>query len=242
MIDVIPAIDLMNGQCVRLQKGDFGTKKVYDKDPVELARHFEGLGLQRLHLVDLDGAIKKQPVNLPVLERIAKATSLTIDFGGGLRTRQHLQNAFEAGAAQVTCGSIAAKDPETFSGWLQKFGAEKFVLAADVHGEQIAVHGWKETADLSLWDFLQNYWQQGIRHVLCTDISKDGMLQGTAVPLYQQIMRRYPHLYLVASGGVSNRHDLELLEKSGIPAVVTGKAIYEGRLSDEELASFARRG
>jgi len=239
MINVIPAIDLMDGKCVRLQKGDFDTKKIYHDDPLEMAKHFEALGIRQLHLVDLDGAKAQQPQNLAVLQRLAAQTDLLIDFGGGLRSKQHLQQVLDAGATQVTCGSVAVKQPKQFAEWIENFGAEKFILAADVHGDKIAVHGWQDTSSLKWQDFLQDYWQQGIRHVLCTDISKDGMLSGPAFELYADILAAFPELQLIASGGISQASDITRLDQMGVPAVVVGKAIYEGKISDEELQGFA---
>lgn len=238
MIEIIPAIDIIEGKCVRLSQGDYAQKKVYNENPVEVAKEFESVGIRRLHLVDLDGAKAQHIVNYKVLESIATQTSLTIDFGGGLKSDDDLRIAFESGAKMITGGSIAVKEPEVFLSWLDKFGAERIILGADVKEEKIAVSGWIETTSLDLLPFVQNFVDKGIDKVICTDISKDGMLKGPSVELYKKILKEIPSLYLIASGGVSSMKDIEELNEANVPAVITGKAIYEGRIKMEEIASF----
>lgn len=235
MIELIPAIDIINGQCVRLTKGDYKQKKVYHDDPVAVAKDFESLGFRRLHIVDLDGAKSKHIVNDAVLRGITSATSLTVDFGGGIKTEEDIEKAFEAGAAMVTIGSVAVTDPELFIGWLKKYGPEKLILGADVRNGMISINGWKEDSSEPLLPFLRKYIDAGVVNVLCTEISKDGTLQGPAVALYKEVMANYPQLHLIASGGVSRQEDIVELEREGIPAVVFGKAIYEGRIDLKSL-------
>ncbi len=235
MIELIPAIDIINGQCVRLTKGDYKQKKVYHDDPVAVAKDFEALGFRRLHIVDLDGAKSKHIVNDAVLRGITSATSLTVDFGGGIKTEEDIEKAFEAGAAMVTIGSVAVTDPDLFIGWLKKYGPEKLILGADVRNGMISINGWKEDSSEPLLPFLRKYIDAGVVNVLCTEISKDGTLQGPAVALYKEVMANYPQLHLIASGGVSRQEDIEELEREGIPAVVFGKAIYEGRIDLKSL-------
>jgi phosphoribosylformimino-5-aminoimidazole carboxamide ribotide isomerase len=237
-IELIPAIDLIDGKCVRLSKGDYNTKKVYNENPLEVALEFEAHGIKRLHLVDLDGAKAGHIVNHKVLETIASNTKLIIDFGGGLKTTDDLQIAFNSGAQMVTGGSIAVKNPKEFSAWIEQYGAEKIILGSDVKDKKIAVSGWLETSTLDLFDFLEGYTNKGITKTICTDISKDGMLQGPAIELYKEILVRFPNLYLVASGGVSCMKDIELLQEAGIPAVIFGKAIYEGRITMKEVGDL----
>lgn len=231
MIEIIPAIDLIDGKCVRLSQGNYEQKTVYNENPLEVAKMFEDAGIRRLHLVDLDGAKAQHIVNHKVLERICTNTGLVVDFGGGLKTDEDLRIAFESGAAMITGGSVAVKSPASFSSWIQQFGPEKIILGADVHDEKIAVSGWQETTSLDLFPFIQSYVDQGITKVICTDISKDGMLQGTSIDLYRKILKSFPGLYLIASGGVSSMDDILQLQDCAVPAVITGKAIYEGRIS-----------
>ncbi|MEL6926449.1 MAG: 1-(5-phosphoribosyl)-5-[(5-phosphoribosylamino)methylideneamino] imidazole-4-carboxamide isomerase, partial [Bacteroidota bacterium] len=200
-MQIIPAIDIIEGKCVRLTQGDYKQKKVYNENPLEVAKSFEAAGITRLHLVDLDGAKAKHIVNWRVLETIAGQTSLTIDFGGGLKSDEDARIAFEAGAAQITGGSIAVKDPDTFMGWLETYGADKIILGADVKDEKIAISGWQEKTEIDLFDFLADYFQKGLRYVICTDIAKDGLLQGSSVGLYRKINARFPDIKLIASGG-----------------------------------------
>ncbi|WP_203295701.1 1-(5-phosphoribosyl)-5-[(5-phosphoribosylamino)methylideneamino]imidazole-4-carboxamide isomerase [Luteirhabdus pelagi] len=239
---LIPAIDIIEGKCVRLTKGDYSTQKIYNENPLEVAKQFEGHGIDHLHLVDLDGAKSKHIVNYKVLEQIASKTSLQIDFGGGLKSDTDVQIAFENGAQQITGGSIAVTEPETFLGWLQRYGAEKIILGADVRNGTIATHGWKETSDKKLIPFLQQYVAKGIRYCICTDISKDGMLEGPAIDLYGHILsemkREEKTLNLIASGGVSSLQDLSELAEIGCEGAILGKAVYENRISLSELETF----
>ena len=235
MIELIPAIDIINGQCVRLTKGDYDQKKVYNNDPAAVAKEFEQLGFRRLHIVDLDGAKSKHIVNDAVLRSITTETKLIVDFGGGIKTEEDIEKAFEAGASMVTVGSIAVTKPALFIKWLDKYGADKMILGADVRNGMISINGWKEDSKEELLPFLKKYIDAGVKNVLCTEISKDGTLQGPAVTLYKEVMKAYPQLHLIASGGVSQKEDIEELEREGIPAVVFGKAIYEGRIDLKEL-------
>ena len=231
MIEIIPAIDIIGGQCVRLTKGDYSQKKVYADSPAAVARQFEELGARRLHVVDLDGARSKHVVNLDALKSIAESTGLVIDFGGGIKTTADMEKAFGNGADMVTVGSVAATDPQLFGSWLKAYGPEKIILGADVRNGMVAVNGWQENSGDGLFGFLDRYVALGVTQVLCTDISKDGTLQGPATDLYRSIMQRYPHLHLIASGGVSSNADILALQQAGIPAVVFGKAFYEGRIN-----------
>lgn len=235
MIELIPAIDIIDGKCVRLSQGDYASKKVYNENPLEVALELEAHGLRRLHIVDLDGAASQHIVNYPVLDRIASHTGLTIDFGGGIKSGEDLQAAFDHGARMVTLGSVAVKRPELFGEWMDRFGPERIILGADAKDGKIAVNGWKEDSQLELMDFLEGHYRKGVRQVLCTDIGRDGMLQGPATGLYADIMQRYPDLHLIASGGVGCLDDLLRLDEAGIPAVVFGKALYEGRIRLEDL-------
>ncbi|MBU3853473.1 MAG: 1-(5-phosphoribosyl)-5-[(5-phosphoribosylamino)methylideneamino]imidazole-4-carboxamide isomerase [Candidatus Paraprevotella stercoravium] len=236
MIELIPAIDLIGGKCVRLTKGDYDTQKVYNEDPVAVAREFEEYGFKRLHVVDLDGARSKHVVNHKVLERMAQATNLIIDFGGGIKTDEDIRIATESGAQMVTVGSVAVTQPDLFLGWLQQLGSERIILGADVKNGRISINGWKEDSSDELIPFLDKYIQKGVQKVLCTEISKDGTLQGPATALYREIMTQFPQCHLIASGGVSSMNDLQELDQAGIPAVVFGKAIYEGRIALKDLA------
>ena len=238
MIEIIPAIDLIDGKCVRLSQGDYAQKTVYNENPLEVAKMFADAGIRRLHLVDLDGAKAHHIVNHKVLESITSGTDLVVDFGGGLKSDDDLRIAFESGASMVTGGSIAVKNPDVFSSWITKFGGEKIILGADVKDEKIAVGGWLETTELELLPFIKNYLYQGISKVICTDISKDGMLQGPALELYKKMLEAEPTMYLIASGGVSSVRDIELLHEASVPAVITGKAIYEGKIKLKELTQF----
>lgn len=238
MIEIIPAIDMIEGRCVRLSKGDYNTKKVYNEDPSEVARMFEDAGIKRLHVVDLDGAKAGHIVNHKALEKITKSTNLIVDFGGGLKTTEDLNIAFECGAQMVTGGSIAIKKPEEFCSWIEKFGGEKIILGADAKNKKIAVTGWLEDTDAELIPFINQYVGKGIKKVICTDISKDGMLQGPNTELYKEIMSAQPGLWLIASGGVSCNDDIAKLDAAGIPAVIMGKAIYEGKITMAELTSW----
>lgn len=235
MIQLIPAIDLIDGKCVRLTKGDYTSKTVYSNSPADIARRLESLGYKRLHVVDLDGAKSKHVVNEQVLKSITDATNLEVDFGGGIKTDDDIRKAFDNGAAMVTIGSIAVTAPDIFTRWLNEYGTDRIILGADVKEGKVSINGWQEESSCTLLDLLQQYVPQGVSNVLCTDVSKDGMLEGTSIDLYKQVIARFPNLHLIASGGVSCINDILALEKAGIPAVVFGKAIYEGRIDLKEL-------
>jgi phosphoribosylformimino-5-aminoimidazole carboxamide ribotide isomerase len=235
---LIPAIDLIGGKCVRLTQGDYDQMKEYNNDPLAVARQYEAAGLNRLHLVDLDGAKQRKIVNLPVLERIAGQTSLHVDFGGGVQSDEDLEAAFAAGAAQITAGSIAVRQPEVVERWLQQWGPERIILGADVRGREIAIGGWQEGGGIELMPFLRKFTELGIRYVVCTDVSKDGLLQGPSLALYTEILAEFPELHLIASGGVATMDDLHQLREIGCWGAIVGKAIYENRISIEELAEF----
>jgi phosphoribosylformimino-5-aminoimidazole carboxamide ribotide isomerase len=234
---IIPAIDLIDGKCVRLAQGDYNTKKIYNQDPLEVAKSFEGAGIQYLHLVDLDGAKAKHIVNYKTLEKIALHTSLSIDFGGGLKSNEDLKIAFENGANQITGGSIAVNNKTVFLEWLEVYGKSKIILGADVKGEKIATNGWTKTSDQSLFEFLEFYKIKGVQYVICTDISKDGMLQGPALNLYKQLISE-TGLSLIASGGVATMDDLSKLEQLGCEGTILGKAIYENQIALKDLEKF----
>ncbi|MCB0395633.1 MAG: 1-(5-phosphoribosyl)-5-[(5-phosphoribosylamino)methylideneamino]imidazole-4-carboxamide isomerase [Flavobacteriales bacterium] len=235
---IIPAIDLIEGKCVRLTKGDYAQKKVYNEDPLEVARSFEDAGIRRLHLVDLDGAKAGHIINHKVLEKIAGKTKLHIDFGGGLKADDDLRIAFECGARQITGGSIAVKNRDLFLSWLEKYGPEKIILGADAIKGKIAISGWQEETSLWLQDFLRAYLDEGIRYVICTDIDKDGMLEGPATTLYKDLLDEFPKMKLIASGGVSGMKDIEELAELNLEGVIVGKAIYEGRINLNELTTI----
>lgn len=235
MIELIPAIDIINGQCVRLTKGDYDQKTVYRDSPAEVAQEFESFGFKRLHVVDLDGAKSKHIVNTDVLRQIVLQTHLCVDFGGGIKTDDDIETAFANGAEMVTVGSIAVTNPDLFISWLQIYGVDRLILGADVRNGKISINGWKEDSTEDLLPFLKKYIDAGVKNVLCTEISKDGTLQGPAIDLYKRVMQEYPDLHLIASGGVSSIDDIRALDAAGIPAVVFGKAIYEGKIDLHEL-------
>jgi phosphoribosylformimino-5-aminoimidazole carboxamide ribotide isomerase len=235
---IIPAIDIIDGKCVRLTEGDYSQKTIYNEDPLEVAKQFEDAGLLRLHLVDLDGAKAGAVQNWKVLERIATNTSLVIDFGGGLKTEKDVQIVFESGAVLATVGSIAVKNELEFVQWLLKFGADKFLLGADVKEEKIAVGGWLETTDVWVYDFMEKYIKHGVQQIFCTDVSKDGKLQGPSLELYKNIIAKFPNLHFIASGGVASIEDLEDLKAIGCKGAIVGKAIYENKISIEELIAI----
>jgi phosphoribosylformimino-5-aminoimidazole carboxamide ribotide isomerase len=237
-IEIIPAIDIIEGKCVRLSQGDYNQKTVYNENPLEVARMFEGAGLRRLHLVDLDGAKAKQIVNHIVLETIASKTSLIIDFGGGLKSDADLKIAFESGASMVTGGSIAVKEPEVFIRWIEEYGPGKIILGADAKEGKIAVSGWQEDSSLEISPFILSFTERGITKVISTDISKDGMLQGPSFDLYRQLLEEFPSLFLIASGGVSVMDDIYKLAEMNVPGVITGKAIYEGKITLKEIEKY----
>jgi phosphoribosylformimino-5-aminoimidazole carboxamide ribotide isomerase len=234
---IIPAIDIIDGKCVRLSQGDYALKTVYNENPLEVAKMFEDAGIQHLHLVDLDGAKARKIVNRAVLETIASQTKLKVDFGGGISTEEQVRVALDAGAVQVTCGSIAAKDPLAFLQWLEIFGNEQLILGADAKDRMIAVAGWQESTESDVITFIQNYQSKGIEFCICTDIAKDGMLQGPAFELYQEILAGCPGLNLIASGGVTTIEDIDRLTAEGLEGAIVGKAIYEGRITLQELAA-----
>lgn len=237
-MQIIPAIDIIEGKCVRLTHGDYSQKKIYNEHPLEVARRFEDAGLQRLHLVDLDGAKAGQVKNWKVLETLTAKTSLVIDFGGGVKTEQDVRIVLESGAAMVTVGSVAVKNEEELVKWLLQFGADKFLLGADVKNEKIAVWGWLETTDIWIYDLIEKYIGHGIQQVFCTDVSRDGALQGPAIDLYKNIIGKFGDLQFIASGGVSSMQDLDELQKIGCSGAIVGKAIYENRISLQELKMF----
>jgi len=234
---IIPAIDIIEGKCVRLSKGDYNTKKIYNESPLEVAKAFEAHGITYLHLVDLDGAKSKHIVNYKVLERLANKTSLKIDFGGGLKSDADINIAFESGASQITGGSIAVKSPETFMRWLDQYGSEKIILGADVKGTHIAIEGWLKTSEQTLFDFVHDYKKKGVEYVICTDISKDGMLEGPAFDLYKRLLAK-EEIKLIASGGISKFEELPQLQDLGCEGVIIGKAIYENRISLKQLENY----
>ncbi|SFE15773.1 1-(5-phosphoribosyl)-5-[(5-phosphoribosylamino)methylideneamino] imidazole-4-carboxamide isomerase [Chitinophaga sp. CF118] len=238
---IIPAIDIIDGKCVRLTQGDYAQKKVYNEHPLEVAKAFESIGVRRLHLVDLDGAKKGEVVNWKVLEAIAGKTNLVVDFGGGIKKEEDLRIVYENGAAMATIGSIAVKDPALFFGWVKTYGAEKIFLGADVKEEKIAVGGWLETTELSVFDFLESNIQQGVYNIFCTDIAKDGLLQGPSISLYKKILERFPKISFIASGGVSAMEDVHALEEAGCSGVIVGKAIYEDKITMKELEAYLKK-
>jgi phosphoribosylformimino-5-aminoimidazole carboxamide ribotide isomerase len=238
---IIPAIDLIGGRCVRLEEGDYAKQTDYYEEPLDMAKQLADYGINYLHLVDLDGAKAGKVVNWEVLERICTHTSLQVDFGGGIKTEAEVQQALKLGATQLNIGSLAVKQPDLFAEWIQQFGGETLLLSADARDGKIAVHGWQEQTELDLFAFVGSYLQQGIRTVVCTDISRDGKLQGPAVALYQELMNEFPDLQLVASGGVSSLYDLDELQQLDLYGVIIGKALYEGKISLKELQTWGER-
>ena len=237
-MQIIPAIDIIDGKCVRLTQGDYGQKTIYNENPLEVAKEFEAAGLHRLHLVDLDGAKAGTVQNWKVLEIIATHTNLEIDFGGGIKKEEDLTIVFQSGAVLATIGSLAVRNETLFTEWLQKFGADKFLLGADVKEEKIAIGGWLETTDIDIYTFIEKYVSKGIQQLFCTDVSKDGKLEGPSTALYSKIINRFPELHFIASGGVSSMEDLYELKRIGCSGVIVGKAIYENRISIDELKTF----
>ena len=237
-MEIIPAIDIIDGKCVRLTQGDYGQKKEYRQSPLELAKQLEDHGVRRLHLVDLDGAKQKKVINLNILQTVATQTQLHIDFGGGVQSDEDLQRVFDAGAQQVTGGSIAVRQPDTFLSWLDQYGSEKIILGADARDRKIAVHGWQEQTEWDVLDFIEHYYNKGVEYVICTDVAKDGLLQGPSLKLYQDILKKLPKLKLIASGGVTTVDDLRKLKDAGLYGVIIGKALLEGRIKLAELAEF----
>ena len=239
MIELIPAIDIIGGKCVRLAKGNYDKKTEYNESPVDVAKAFQQMGFRRLHIVDLDGARSKHIVNSKILNDIASATTLQIDFGGGIKSDTDISTAFDYGASMITIGSLAVTDKEKVFSWIDRYGAEKIIIGADVKGTTIAVNGWQEESSEELLPFISKYVQRGISKFLCTDISRDGMLNGPSVDLYKTILNKFPNLHLIASGGVSSNEDIYNLEAEGVPAVVFGKAFYEGKINVKQLLSHA---
>ena len=235
---IIPAIDIIDGKCVRLTQGDYAQKKIYDDNPLEVAKRFEDAGLKSLHLVDLDGAKAGKVMNWEVIESISSNTNLMVDFGGGIKTEEEINRLFQLGVKQVNLGSIAVKSPDLVDSWIKKFGADKIILSADVKNEMIAISGWQVESSISIFDFIKDYVQKGIRHITCTDISTDGMLQGPNVQLYKKLLSRFPEIKLIASGGVSKVKDLEDLRKAEVAGVIVGKAIYEGKIEIGNLGKL----
>jgi phosphoribosylformimino-5-aminoimidazole carboxamide ribotide isomerase len=238
MIEIIPAIDIIDGKCVRLTQGDYGQKKVYNENPLSVAKMFEDSGIKRLHLVDLDGAKSNHVLNARTLDRIVSRTSLIVDFGGGIKSDDDINLVFNCGAAQVTIGSIAVTIPEMFIRWIQKFGPEKIILGADVKDNKIAIGGWNSISDNNLVDFLQFYVEKGVKYIICTDISKDGMLQGSSLNLYNELVVSFPNTKIIASGGITNVNEIENLDSQGIFGVIIGKALYEGIIQLHDLEKF----
>ncbi|WP_143961561.1 1-(5-phosphoribosyl)-5-[(5-phosphoribosylamino)methylideneamino]imidazole-4-carboxamide isomerase [Litoribacter populi] len=239
-MEIIPAIDVIGGKCVRLTQGDYSQQKTYHDSPLEMAKRFEQAGIRRLHLVDLDGAKQKQIVNKQVLEDIVQNTSLKVDFGGGVQSDEDIAMAFKAGASQITGGSVAIRKPDLFDRWIQKYGAEKIILGADAKNRKIAIGGWEESTELDVVEFIAMYKEKGLSYVICTDVAKDGLLQGPSLELYAEILKEVPGIKLIASGGVSNLGDLEKLAELGVWGAIVGKAYYEGRVTLEELAAFGK--
>jgi phosphoribosylformimino-5-aminoimidazole carboxamide ribotide isomerase len=238
MIEIIPAIDIIDGKCVRLTQGDYNQKKIYNESPTEVAKSFENAGIKRLHLVDLDGAKAKKIINYKVLENISNQTNLLIDFGGGLQSDEDLKIAFESGANQITGGSIAVKNPEMFISWIESFGTEKIILGADAKDELVAVSGWQETTEMSIYDLLEKYIAHGIKYTISTDVAKDGLLQGPSIELYKKMQSKFPDLNIIASGGVSTMQDIIDLDEMQTFGVIVGKAIYENRISLKEIEKY----
>ena len=239
-MEIVPAIDIIDGKCVRLTKGNYNACKTYSDNPLDMALRFQDAGIRRLHLVDLDGAKSKHIVNYPTLEAIAGHTDLIIDFGGGIKSTQDLETALGCGAEMVTVGSTAVTDPDLMSRWIEDYGQEHIILGADARDGKISVNGWKEDSELTLSSFIRGYMQKGITRVLCTDINRDGMLQGPAIELYKSLLKEFPGIHLIASGGVGSIQDLTNLKEAGLPAAIVGKAYYEGRITLEQLARFSQ--
>ena len=239
-MEIVPAIDIIDGKCVRLSKGDYNAQKTYSDSPLDVALRFQDAGIKRLHLVDLDGARSKHIVNYPVLEAITNHTDLTVDFGGGIKSTSDLETALGCGAAMVTVGSTAVTDPDLMQKWIEDFGQEHIILGADARDGKISVNGWKEDSVLTLSDFIRDYMKKGITQVLCTDINRDGMLQGPAVELYRSLLKEFPGIKLIASGGVSSVQDLMDLKEAGLPAAIVGKAYYEGRITIDQLSKLSQ--
>ncbi len=242
MIQIIPAIDIIDGKCVRLEQGNYEKKKVYDLDPLEVAKMYEDHGLKNLHMVDLDGARAKHVVNYKVLQHLSAHTNLHIDYGGGIKSDEDIKIIFDSGAKQVTLGSIAVNNKPLFSEWLDKYTGNRIILGADVKNKKIAIQGWKKITDVNVFDFIDDYMQQGVKYILCTDIAKDGMLEGTSVELYKELNKAFPKLNIIASGGITNIEEIKILNEMGIYGVIIGKAFYEGRIKLDELQEYMENG
>ena len=240
MIELIPAIDIIDGDCVRLTQGKYNLKKVYSSSPEEIAKEFEAMGLKRLHLVDLDGAREGRVINLGILEKIAEQTSLEVDFGGGVKTNEDIRQVLDAGAGMVTAGSIAVKDPGLVGNWIRQYGPDTIILGADVRQGLISIHGWQEDTSLEVLEFIRNYMATGIQKVICTDITTDGMLEGPSMDLYRELRKSFPEMELIASGGVSGMQDILDLDGIGINGVIFGKAYYEGRITEDDIVNFLK--
>ena len=242
MIEIIPAIDIIDGKCVRLSQGDFETKKVYSESPLETAKQFEAAGITRLHMVDLDGARQGKLINLASLSEVASNTNLKLDFGGGIKTKEDVLSVLNAGAGMINIGSIAVKQPALVSAWIEEFGSEKILLGADVRDEKIVTQGWQVSTDIGILKFIEDFVRRGIKQIFCTDVAKDGLLEGTSIDLYQKILGKFPALHLIASGGVTSINDVQALEAIGCAGVIIGKALYEGRIQLGELKKFLAHG
>lgn len=238
MIEIIPAIDIIEGKCVRLQQGEYSTKIVYDENPLEVAKIFEDAGLKRLHIVDLEGAKANKVVNIKILEKIASETKLVIDFGGGIKTEDDLEKVFSSGASFATIGSIAVKEPSMFRSWLDKYGSDRIIMGADEKDYKLAISGWTNVTNIDLFDFIKDNYKAGVKYILCTDIAKDGMLMGSSISLYKKLIESFPDLNIIASGGITKVTEIEELNKLNVYGVIIGKAIYEGLISLEELSEF----
>lgn len=238
MIEIIPAIDVIDGKCVRLSQGDYQTQKIYSESPVDVAKEFENAGITRLHMVDLDGAKQGRIINLKTLELIVSLTKLKIDFGGGIKTKENVQSVLNAGAAMINIGSVAVKQPALVEDWIKEFGTDKILLGADVKDENIMINGWQQAANINIINYISSYLNKGLENIFCTDISKDGLLQGTSIKLYKKILASFPELNLIASGGVSDIGDIEALDEIGCSGVIIGKALYEGRIQLKQLKKY----
>ncbi len=241
-IEIIPATDIIGGECVRLSQGDYDRKTTYYSDPLEAAKAFEGAGVKRLHMVDLDGAKSSAPMNLKVLERVATHTSLIVQYGGGIKSRQALKDLFSAGAERAIVGSLAVREPQMFAEWLDEFGGEKMILGADLKGDKVAIQGWLEESEMGAAELFNRFMPHGLRHIITTDISRDGMMCGAATELYKSLNAQFPTLNIIASGGISKMADVEELDEAGVASVIVGKALYEGGITLKELERCLQRG
>ncbi len=241
MIEIIPATDIIGGECVRLSQGDYNRQTTYYRDPLDAAKQFEDAGIKRLHMVDLDGAKASEPMNLRVLERVATHTSLVLQYGGGIKSTQALTDVFNAGASRAIVGSLAVRQPEMFASWLDQFGGEKMVLGADLKGDKVAIQGWLEESEMTAADLFNRFMPHGLKHIITTDISRDGMMCGAAKDLYVELMSQFPSLNIIASGGISKMADIEELDRANVKSVIVGKALYEGGITLKELSQCLQR-